>query len=216
MKRSSATYCAAAIVVAALLAGCGSDSPSSGGTTATSTTVRASATGSRGSSPPAAKAAPCATGDLLFEGMQQTATAGQLYLEVLVSAKSGVTCSLDGYPDVALYGASPPALPETPVHQAVNGAAPMGIAPLPMTLSVTGGDTAAFFVAVADVHSGSDRCQTADGLEYEAPGSHSWSSDASFATQSGGPGGGSSTITACGSSMTVSVFQPPILRDISG
>jgi hypothetical protein len=209
-----ATSCGAGLAAAALLAGCGADAPLASGPAATATTVRGSGASTTVAGP---QSPPCTTGDLTVTGVQQTATAATIFLELIVSIKGQVACSVVGYAGFALRGGPTggTALPATPVHAVLDASVPMGVAPFRFELSPGGLTTVAFYVEVPQ-KGPSGECRTATGFEFSAPSGQSWSPDVTFAAHAGGPAGGASSITACGRSLAESAFQTPMLVDLTG
>jgi hypothetical protein len=222
---------AGALAVAAIaLAGCGGGAAAAGGTNTTSSTTTAPTTTSTSTTTTTSTSttttsttvpavAACQTNDLDVQTIISTCAAGTDYLEVVVGAKGGTRCEVDGYPNADLYGMSEgveATLPEVPVKDKVTGDRPLGLAPMPIVIGPNTGDTAAFYLGVAQVAAAGEACQKADGIEFQAPGSAIWSGEVSFATASTGPGAMGNSITACDPSISVSVFQPSSLPDVSG
>jgi hypothetical protein len=218
MARRISVVAGALALAAITIAGCGGGAAASGGTTTTAASGSSTSSGATSSTAPAAPA--CQTNELHVETIIATNAAGTDYLEVVVGAKGAATrCEVDGYPNADLYGVSggvQATLPEVPVRDAVTGDRPLGLAPMPIVIGPQNGDTAAFYLGVLGVQSAGKACQTADGIEFQVPGSTTWSGEVAFATASIGPNAMGSTITACGPSMGVSVFQPSSLPDVSG
>jgi hypothetical protein len=219
MARRISIVAGALAVAAIALGGCGGSTPSASGTSTTTLPGATSASStSTSSTVPAAPA--CQTDELHVETIIATDAAGTDYLEVVLGAKAASTrCEVNGYPNASVYGVTngvQATLPEVPVRDAVTGDRPLGLAPMPIVIGPQSGDTAAFYLGVLGVQSAGKSCQTADGIEFQVPGSTAWSGAVPFSAASIGPNAMGSTLTACGPSMSVSVFQPSSLPDVSG
>jgi hypothetical protein len=140
-----------------------------GGTTATTTAV----TSTTASAP--AGPSPCTTSGLTGSEVQPRGTAGEVIAEFVVENTGGASCTLDGYPNVSLFGAVngvDATLPFTATHYQLTGAPPLGVAPARFTLAPAG--KAAFYVVFYQVQSGTSPCDQVGGIEFQAPSSDIW------------------------------------------
>jgi len=155
--------------------------PTGGSTTTSTTTVTSTSTttstgtGTGTGAGAAAGPSPCATTDLTGSVGVQRGTAGETIAEFVLRNDGGKTCTLDGYANVSLFrkvnGIETP-LAFTTARYELTGAAPLGVAPVPIRLAPAA--KAAFYVVFYQVQSGTAACDHADGIEYQAPSSAVW------------------------------------------
>jgi hypothetical protein len=86
--------------------------------------------------------------------------AGTIHGAWLFTNLSGAACTLDGYPDMQLYGHTGRPLPTT-----VNQSLP----PSPTLVTLAPGASATFFSSYSDVPSGTGQCPTSAVVQITAP-----------------------------------------------
>jgi hypothetical protein len=86
--------------------------------------------------------------------------AGTIHGAWVFTNRSGSACTLDGYPDLQLYGRGGRPLPTTVKKD---------LPPNPTKVSLAPDDSATFFSRYTDVPSGSEHCRTSAVVEITAP-----------------------------------------------
>lgn len=163
------------VVAGALLAACSSGPPAASRTTtqppAPSTTTGAAPTTTTGAAPtttasPAASAA-CSSGVLHLGQGGTAASAGTSRVSFVLKNEGPGRCTIDGYPEVILFGSSGAGGSGAGPRLAIT-VARLGAAPEPVALAP--GESADFVLSIAEVPVNGVGCQGVASLEVAAPG----------------------------------------------
>jgi hypothetical protein len=111
---------------------------------------------------PAAPGSPndCIRAQLNVRSNGSDGAAGTIHGAWVFSNRSNDACTLDGYPDLQLYGRGGRPIPTTVKRD---------LPPSPTQVSLDPGDSATFLSRYTDVPSGTQRCRTSPVLEITAP-----------------------------------------------
>jgi hypothetical protein len=107
-----------------------------------------------------AAAASCARGQLGVRANGTNGAAGTIHGAWVFTNLSRTTCSLDGYPDLRLYG---------PTGRPIRTTVRRNLPPGPAAVSLTPGGSATFYSSYSDVPSSSASCPRSAVAEITAP-----------------------------------------------